>query len=73
MSATLGITTFAYLPYCFFNLVNVLISFAYALLGYKIKRIKPEEAIQAAPEEAALYGIGGRRLEPTEHEAALSG
>lgn len=73
MSATLGIATLAYLPFCFFNLVNVLISFVYALLGFKIKHIKPDEVILAPLEEATLYGIGDRRLEPTEHEAALSG
>ena len=58
---------------CFFNLVNVLISFLYALLGYQIKHIKPEATIPETPQEAALYGIGGRRLEPTEHEAAVTG
>lgn len=73
MSATLGISTMAYLPFCFFNLVNVLISFLYALLGYQIKHIKPEATIPETPQEAALYGIGGRRLEPTEHEAAVTG
>lgn len=73
MSATLGIATFAYLPYCFFNLINVAISLIYAIIGFQIKRIKPEEAVQAPPEKATLYGIGGHRVEPTEHEAALTG
>jgi NhaC family Na+:H+ antiporter len=72
MSATLGIATFAYLPYCFFNLINVAISLIYAVIGFQIKRIKPEEAVQAPPEKATLYGIGGHRVEPTEHEAALT-
>ena len=71
MSATLGIATIAYLPFCFFNLVDVVITFLFAILGIKIGHIKPEAAIQEAPEEATLYGIGGRRVEPTEHEAAL--
>ena len=72
MSATLGIATFAYLPYCFFNLINVAISLIYAVIGFQIKRIKPEEVVQAPPEKATLYGIGGHRVEPTEHEAALT-
>lgn len=73
MSATLGIATFAYLPYCFFNLINVAISLIYAALGFQIKRIKPDEAVQEIPEKATLYGIGGHRVEGTEHEAAVTG
>jgi NhaC family Na+:H+ antiporter len=73
MSATLGITTFAYLPYCFFNLINVAISLIYAAIGFQIKRLRPEEAVQETPEKATLYGIGGHRVEPTEHEAAVTG
>jgi NhaC family Na+:H+ antiporter len=71
MSATLGIATIAYLPFCFFNLVDVVITFLFAILGIKIGHIKPEAEIKAPPEEATMRGIGGRRLEPTEHEAAL--
>jgi NhaC family Na+:H+ antiporter len=70
MSATLGIATMAYVPYSFFNLINVVISFAYALLGFQIKHIKPEEEPAPAPEQVALYGIGKRRAEPTTPEAA---
>ena len=36
MSASLGIATFSYLPYCFFNLVNPVIAILYALLNVKI-------------------------------------
>jgi NhaC family Na+:H+ antiporter len=73
MSATLGIATMAYLPYCFFNLINVLVSFIYAIIGFQIKRLAPEQAPQEAPGEATWRAIGGRRVEPTEHEAAVSG
>ena len=72
MSATLGIATIAYLPFCFINLADALVTFLFAILGVKIKHLKPEAEIKAPPEEATLHGIGGRRLEPTEHEAALS-
>jgi NhaC family Na+:H+ antiporter len=73
MSATLGIATFAYLPYCFFNLINVAISLIYAAVGFQIKRLKPDEVVQQPPEKATLYGIGGQRVEGTEHEAAITG
>ena len=73
MSATLGIATFAYLPYCFFNLADVLVTLLFAILGIKIGHLKPEEIISEPPEKAAFYGIGGQRVEPTEHEVAVIG
>ena len=36
MSASLGIATFSYVPYCFFNLVNPVIAIIYALAKVKI-------------------------------------
>jgi NhaC family Na+:H+ antiporter len=39
MSATLGVATFAYLPYCFFNLINPLVAITYGFTGYKILRL----------------------------------
>ena len=38
MSAALGVATFSYLPFCFFNLVNPIIAIIYALLRIKIIR-----------------------------------
>jgi NhaC family Na+:H+ antiporter len=73
MSATLGIATLAYLPFCFFNLADALVTFLFALLGIKIGHIKPEEVIQEPPDKAAFYGIGGHRVEGTEHEVAVTG
>ncbi len=73
MSATLGIATMAYLPFCFFNLINVLVSFLYAILGFQIKHVEPEQVLEEPPEEATWRAIGGRRVEPTEHEAAVRG
>jgi hypothetical protein len=63
----------AYLPFCFFNLIDAAVTLLFAILGIKIGHLKPEQVIKEPPEEATLYGIGGRRLEPTEHEAALPG
>ena len=65
MSAALGIATMAYLPYCFFNLTNVIVSFVYVLLGFQIRHLEPEEVPDPPPEEATLYGVGDRNVEPT--------
>jgi NhaC family Na+:H+ antiporter len=73
MSATLGIATMGYLPFCFFNLVNVLVSFIYAIVGFQIKRVEPEEEVQEMPEEADFRGVGGHRVGPSEHEAVVTG
>lgn len=64
MSATLGIATMACLPFCFFNLVNVILSFIYALFGFQIRNIEPEIERAPAPEKVALYGVGNRRTDP---------
>jgi NhaC family Na+:H+ antiporter len=39
-SAVLGISTFTYLPYCFFNLVSPLMSILVAITGYKIRKME---------------------------------
>ena len=36
MASTLGVATFAYLPYCFFNLINPIIAVIYGFLNFKI-------------------------------------
>ena len=36
-STVLGVSTFAYLPYCFFNLLSPVMSVVVAAIGYKIK------------------------------------
>ena len=71
MAATLGVATMAYLPFSFFNLINVALSFIYALLGFQIRHIEPDQEHAAPPEQVALYGVGNRRAEPTTPEAAL--
>jgi NhaC family Na+:H+ antiporter len=40
-SAVLGISTFTYLPYCFFNLISPLMSILVAAIGYRIKKAAP--------------------------------
>jgi NhaC family Na+:H+ antiporter len=44
MAGTLGVSTIAYFPYCFLNLINPLISLLYGLTGFQVKRIDPAEA-----------------------------
>ena len=39
----LGVPTFTYLPYCFFNIISPLMSIAIAAIGYKIFRKKTHE------------------------------
>lgn len=36
MAGTLGVATFAYLPYCFFNLINPVVAILYGFLNIKI-------------------------------------
>ena len=45
MAATLGVPTLAYLPFCFFNLINPFVAILYGYTGYKIE---PAEATPAA-------------------------
>jgi NhaC family Na+:H+ antiporter len=45
MAATLGVATFAYLPFAFFNLVNPLVSIIYGFTGFTIETIEEEPAI----------------------------
>ncbi len=42
-SKVLGVSTWTYLPYCFFNIINPFVSIAIARLNYKIRRYKDGE------------------------------
>ena len=42
-ATVLGVSTFVYLPYCFFNLLSPLMSIIVAATGYKIKRLYNEK------------------------------
>jgi len=61
VSATLGIATFAYLPFCFFNLITPVVAFIFALTGRQIEMV--EEAPADTPDSVRLHGIGGRQVE----------
>jgi len=44
MAATLGVATFAYLPFAFFNLINPAVSIIYGFTGFTIERIDSQPA-----------------------------
>lgn len=49
MSASLGVATFAYLPFCFFNLLNPVVAVIYGLFNIKIEKLdKSELALESA-------------------------
>ncbi len=64
VSATLGIATLSYLPFCFFNLITPVVAFVFALMGWQVERVEPEEEPPGMPEEARMYGIGDQPTEP---------
>jgi NhaC family Na+:H+ antiporter len=39
-SAVLGVSTFEYFPYCFFNLINPLLSILYGYLGFRMEKFE---------------------------------
>ena len=43
MSAVLGVSTWAYLPFCFFNIASPLLSVLYGFTGFKVERTAPQE------------------------------
>jgi Na+/H+ antiporter NhaC len=62
MAATLGVTTIAYLPYCFFNLINPVLSLIFDAIGFQIKLLTAEKTGETEPSELEKidhYGVGG--------------
>lgn len=49
-SSVLGVSTWSYAPYCFFNIISPLMSIFIASIGYKIRRYTPEEHAKALAE-----------------------
>lgn len=50
MAGTLGVATFAYLPYCFFNLINPVVAVIYGFIGFKIAPADGSHEQVLAPE-----------------------
>lgn len=62
MSSTLGVATFAYLPYCFLNLINPFVSIFYGFTGITMEKMTEEEyqsilKQRALDEELALKSM----------------
>jgi NhaC family Na+:H+ antiporter len=50
MATTLGVATFAYAPFAFFNLINPLVSALYGFTGFTIEKLEPgEEPLPVEP------------------------
>ena len=45
MSGTLGVATLVYLPYCFLNLINPLVSIFYGFTGITMEKLPAEETV----------------------------
>lgn len=52
MSGTLGVATFAYLPFCFFNLICPIVAMIYGFMQFKIAPLEDEETIRGASESS---------------------
>ena len=49
MTATLGVSTFLYLPYCFFNFINFIMGVIFGFTGVNVMRLPADEATPAEP------------------------
>lgn len=47
MAASLGVATFAYLPFCFFNLLMPVTSIIYGIINFKILPLEKNELVEA--------------------------
>jgi NhaC family Na+:H+ antiporter len=56
MSGVLGVSTAAYFPFCFFNLLSPILDIVYGYLGFKVQTIPPEDAGDRPPQEADSRG-----------------
>lgn len=52
MSAALGVSTFVYFPYCFFNILNFILGMIYGFVGINVLRLEPEAqpALEGLPQ-----------------------
>ncbi|KUJ84511.1 Na+/H+ antiporter NhaC [Microbulbifer flavimaris] len=66
MANTLQVTTLAYLPFCFFNLINPIVALAYGFLNIRIVRISGEEMNQLEGQS------GGDTRESSEGKPAIA-
>lgn len=48
MISTLGLAPFAYVPYCFLNLINPVVSIIYGYTGFTMDKLDPKDSVQGA-------------------------
>ena len=48
MSAALGVSTFVYFPYCFFNFLNPILGLVYGFVGINVQHLAEQEQIASA-------------------------
>jgi len=53
MASTLGVATFAYLPFALFNLINPVVSLIYGLTGFTIQKVQPGDDPEIDGQSAA--------------------
>ncbi len=58
MAATLGVPTLMYLPYCFFNLVNPIVTIVYGFTNFKITPLDSAENLARAKRDGAISQTG---------------
>lgn len=58
-AAVLGVATLDYLPYCFFNLINPLLSILYGFLGFRMEKFKDGENEGDSVPDIATAAAGG--------------
>jgi Na+:H+ antiporter, NhaC family len=56
ISGVLGVSTIAYLPFCFFNLLSPLLDVVYGYVGFKVPQAETPWADDDVPTETALTG-----------------
>ncbi len=59
-AGVLGVSTLAYAPFAFFNLITPVVSFLLAALGRGIGRVEPDNEFPPSPHETAFYGVEGQ-------------
>lgn len=63
-AAVLGVPTFSYAPYAFFNIISPFMSVLIATIGFKIRRYTPEEMQMIEKDEDANQGEKDLKFEP---------
>ena len=61
ISGVLGVSTASYLPYCFFNIVNPILSLIYGFTGFHMDRYAPGEV---PPDDEVVPPALGETITP---------